>query len=344
MLKKIKQNVLSSAKALGVFGASGKSAWRRSRLLILGYHGVSLNDEHLWDAELFISQELLWDRLDTIRKNGCTVLPLNEAIKGLYEGNLPRKAVALTFDDGLYDFYERAVPVLEEFKYPATVYITTFYTIYNKPVFNVAVDYLLWKGQEHILNLQSITGSSKKVELSHAVARSKTRFDVVDHAAKNSLSPEEKTALLEEICGQLRIDFDLFCRSRVLQLMTSREIQEVSNLGFDVQLHTHRHRVPADRDLFVREIADNRKVIETATSKPAVHFCYPSGEYSEQFFPWLMDLGVRSATTCEPALSGQSDHPLSLPRLIDTCSLSTIEFEGWLAGISHFLPQRRHVQ
>jgi peptidoglycan/xylan/chitin deacetylase (PgdA/CDA1 family) len=344
MLKKIKQNVLSSAKALGVFGVSGKSAWRRSRLLILGYHGVSLEDEHHWDPELFISQDLLWDRLDTIRKNGCTVLPLNEAIEGLYKGNLPRKAVALTFDDGLYDFYRRAVPVLNEFKYPATVYVTTFYTAYNKPVFNVAVDYLLWKGQQYMLNLKAITGTDRTVELGHSTARSQARFDVVDHAVKNDLSAEEKTILLEEICRQLRVDFDRFCQSRVLQLMTSDEIQEVSKMGFDVQLHTHRHRVPNEKDLFIREIADNRKVIEGATSKPAVHFCYPSGEYSERVFPWLVDLGVRSATTCEPALSGQSDNPLSLPRLIDTCSLSTIEFEGWLAGISHFLPQRRHVQ
>jgi hypothetical protein len=30
-----------------------------------------------------------------------------------------------------------------------------------------------------------------------------------------------------------------------------------------------------------------------------------------------------------------------LPRLIDTVSLSDVEFEGWLTGASAFLPRRR---
>jgi peptidoglycan/xylan/chitin deacetylase (PgdA/CDA1 family) len=47
------------------------------------------------------------------------------AIERLYERNLPKRAVVLTFDDGYYDFTARALPLLEEGSYPATVYVTT---------------------------------------------------------------------------------------------------------------------------------------------------------------------------------------------------------------------------
>ena len=54
MLKKFKQATLTSMKTVGVFGLADKSRWRRSRLLILAYHGVS----HLTFPVDFQEQEI----------------------------------------------------------------------------------------------------------------------------------------------------------------------------------------------------------------------------------------------------------------------------------------------
>jgi hypothetical protein len=35
-----------------------------------------------------------------------------------------------------------------------------------------------------------------------------------------------------------------------------------------------------------------------------------------------------------------SDDPLMLPRVLDTCQTSPVEFEGWLTGIASTLPRR----
>ncbi|TSC93131.1 MAG: polysaccharide deacetylase [Candidatus Berkelbacteria bacterium Licking1014_7] len=40
-------------------------------------------------------------------------------------GNIPDRAVILTFDDGYQDFYDNVLPVLREYKAPATIYIIT---------------------------------------------------------------------------------------------------------------------------------------------------------------------------------------------------------------------------
>src|SRR5262249_57544793 len=75
-------------------------------------------------------------RMALLKKRGCAVLPLGEAIQRLYKNDLPENCVALTFDDGNYDFYKVAYPILRELNFPATLYLTTFYVRYNRPVFD----------------------------------------------------------------------------------------------------------------------------------------------------------------------------------------------------------------
>ncbi|MCY7348170.1 MAG: polysaccharide deacetylase family protein [Pyrinomonadaceae bacterium] len=341
MLKTIKQNLLKSAKMLRFFDLSSKSRWRQNKLLILAYHGISLEDEHRWDSSLYMPPDLLRRRFELIKQHDCPVLPLNEAVERLYSQTLPKKAVVITFDDGNYDFYQRAFPIIKEFGFPATLYLTTFYSGYHKPIFNVAAKYLLWKAQSKTLDCRTLLGRGEQINLATEVERQKAYDLLFAHALENKFSAEQKNDLLEEMCGNLQIDYAEFCAKRLMQLMNAAEVSKIAAAGVDVQLHTHRHRVPLEERLFRREIEDNRRAITAAADYRATHFCYPSGEHDARFFPWMEAEGVVSATTCETALSTSQTNRFLLPRLVDTCSLSEVEFEGWLTGISHFLPQRK---
>jgi len=340
MLKKIKQAVLSAAKTSGVFSLVRNSKWRRERLLILAYHGIALDDEHQWNPALYMRPDYFRARLQLIKESGHTVLPLSEALRCLYAGDLPEQSVALTFDDGNYDFYQQAYPILKEFNFPATLYLTTFYSHYNRPVFDVMLSYLLWKGQGATLNLRELSGQDVTVELAGEAARAATFKQLHEFAGKNKFSAEEKDELCARLARHLRVDYSELLRKRLLHIMTPEEVSRVASEGVDIQLHTHRHRTPLDRNLFAREIEDNRKSIEAMTGSIPTHFCYPSGVYNDSFFPWLRELGVESATTCDPYIATRISEPLLLPRLVDGSNLSPVEFQGWLAGISTILPQR----
>jgi peptidoglycan/xylan/chitin deacetylase (PgdA/CDA1 family) len=341
MLKIIKQNLLKSAKLLGLFDLLSKSGWRQSKLLILAYHGVSLEDEHLWNSGLFMPPNLLRRRFEIIKQHGCTVLPLTEAIERLYSESLPKKAIAITFDDGNYDFFRQALPIIKEFNFPTTLYLTTFYSEFNKPVFGIAANYLLWKAKSRVLRLNTVLGINEQFSLSNESERLRAHDIIVSYALENKFSAEQKNDLLKKLCSELEIDYAEFCRKRIMQLMNLEEVKTVASAGVDVQLHTHRHRVPLEEKLFRREIEDNRRVITAATQRQATHFCYPSGEYNLRFFDWMAAANVVSATTCETALSTPKTNQFLLPRLVDTCPLSEIEFEGWLTGASQLLPQRK---
>jgi peptidoglycan/xylan/chitin deacetylase (PgdA/CDA1 family) len=341
MLKKFKQAALRSLKSAGVSTLVHNSRWRRQRLLILAYHGIALSDEHLFNGSQFISADLFRDRLELLRKSRCAVLPLGEAVERLYADDLPDRAVAITFDDGLSDFYRRAFPLIKEFDVPVTLYLTTFYSYYQRPVFDLMCSYLLWKGQSKVLDLKKFTGQDLRTGLRELDSREAALSKIHVFAREQKLSADEKDSFAASLAAHLDVDYAALLEQRTMHNLTPEEVVKLGAGGIDVQLHTHRHRTPDDRQLFLREIDDNRKRIREMTDRNPTHFCYPSGAYDLKFLPWLREAGVVSATTCESGFASRSSNQLLLPRFLDNATLSPIEFESWLTGVSAALPQRR---
>ncbi|MBV9317047.1 MAG: hypothetical protein JOZ34_06245, partial [Gammaproteobacteria bacterium] len=85
--------VLRAAEYSGVNGVMLGSGWRGRRLLIICWHHVSLDDEHLWNPGLCVSAATLRSRLELLRATRCNVLPLGEALTRLRAGSLPERAV-----------------------------------------------------------------------------------------------------------------------------------------------------------------------------------------------------------------------------------------------------------
>jgi peptidoglycan/xylan/chitin deacetylase (PgdA/CDA1 family) len=341
VLKKIKQATLHTLGATGVSAMIHNSAWRRRRLAILAYHGIATTDEHLWNGSQFMAADVFRGRMRSLKKLGCSVLPLGEAVERLYSGELPERAVVITFDDGTSDFYRKAAPIIEEFGFPVTLYLTTFYTQYNRPVFDLMCSYLLWKGRDRSVDLRDIVGGEPGTNLKTEPGRLAARDRIFAFALERGLTAEAKDALSSALARRLGIDYQALLDQKVLHNLTAPEVRRLAEGGVDVQLHTHRHRVPLDRALFIREIEDNRRSIQEMTGRSTSHFCYPSGVYDPAFLPWLKDLGVVSATTCDAGFASRSSDPLLLPRFLDGSGLSTVEFEGLLTGTSSILPRRR---
>jgi peptidoglycan/xylan/chitin deacetylase (PgdA/CDA1 family) len=337
MFRTLKRAAIAGAFSSGLTTLIGNSKWRRSRLLILCYHGVSLRDEHLWEPGLYIQQKQLKSRMEFLRRTRCNLLPLGEAIDRLYSGDLPEKSVAVTFDDGWHDFHSLAFPVLKELAIPATVYLTTYYAKFNRPVFDTMVSYLLWKANGRRFALNSIVpkalilGGSATREVAMAIGR---------YVVNNSLTASQKDELQTEMAEHLKIDFGPMLTEKFMHIMSPCEVKLVAAGGIDVQLHTHRHRMPTSQDGFNREISDNRAEIRSMIGSNATHFCYPSGDYSPHSDDWLSCLGIASATTCVAGLCTARSNRYFLPRVLDNATTTESEFDAWLRGFADFLPKR----
>src|ERR1700744_1385599 len=108
MFRQVAAHVFSISKATGVEAAVRNSAWRRNRLLVLCWHGIFLADEHESCGGSYVLQEVFRDRLHTLTEGGYNVLDLDSALQQLHAGELPPRSVAITFDDGFYDFKAKA--------------------------------------------------------------------------------------------------------------------------------------------------------------------------------------------------------------------------------------------
>ncbi|MGA8270297.1 MAG: polysaccharide deacetylase family protein [Candidatus Sulfotelmatobacter sp.] len=341
MLKSLKRAVVAAGRSAGVFTLLARSHWRSSRLLILGYHGVSLEDEHQWNGALYLSPEKFRSRMEAIKRNRCTVLALEEALDLLRIGKLPPRCVVLTFDDGTYDFYKIAYPILKEYGYPATLYVATYYIMHQYPVAPGTWSYMLWKKQGSVVDASNLLGENVTFDLRTPVGRAEALARIRSFAAAQAFTAEQRDVLSMQLAQLLGFDYATFCRKRMIQLLRPEELKAVATQGVSVQLHTHHHLSGKDRETYLGEINENRGQIVGIVGHNPCHFCYPSGNYKPEYVAWLREAGIESATTCDPGIAARATDRLLLPRLIDALSLSDIEFEGWLAGFGALLPRRR---
>jgi peptidoglycan/xylan/chitin deacetylase (PgdA/CDA1 family) len=269
--------------------------------------------------------------LEALRAARVEVLPLQEGLSRLRGGSLPPRAAVITFDDGFFDFYDVALPLLNEFGVPATLYLCTHYCPYRLPIFNLIVPYLIWKSGRATVEWEQ-AGLPPMPALTYPERLQVTQI-LFRLAESRHLDTRGKDDLARHFAGHLGIDYEDILQSRLFQLVTPEEASLASRSGADIQLHTHRHRTPRDQALFAREIRDNRDRIREYTGREATHFCYPCGDYAAEFLPWLRELSVKSATTCQAGFASPRSEPLLLPRLLDDDRVTPVEFESWLCGV-----------
>jgi peptidoglycan/xylan/chitin deacetylase (PgdA/CDA1 family) len=319
-----------------------RSNWRRQRLLVLCYHGIAMGEEHGSHPEMFLPVEIFARRMEILAQSRATVLPLGEALGRLQAGTLPENSVAITFDDGWADFREQAFPVLQKHGFPATVYLTTYYCRFHRPIFRFALAFMMWKLRTQAVANAAFNWLPQQLDFRTEPGRTDLVWKIDAYAKQHGLTGQQKDELAAAFADAIGFDYPAFCRSRIFQLMTPDEVAEMARAGIDIQLHTHRHRTPLDRERFLGEIRENRKFIEEMTgANDRVHFCYPSGAVRPDFIPWLREAGVQSATTCSNGLATRSSDVYMLPRLLDQYGLVDDEFASWVSGVAMFLPKRK---
>jgi peptidoglycan/xylan/chitin deacetylase (PgdA/CDA1 family) len=88
---------------------------------ILAYHSL---DPKRFPNKLAISPGLFRKQMFWIKQDRCQVIGLAACAKERWKENLWERKTAITFDDGYLDNYQQAFPVLKEFGFSATFFVT----------------------------------------------------------------------------------------------------------------------------------------------------------------------------------------------------------------------------
>lgn len=329
------------SKMLGLFDLARRLT--RSHLRVLCYHGFALDDEVRFRESLFISSARLEQRMRYLRRAGFRVLPLDEAHRRVRAGTLPADAVAITIDDGFHSTHAVAKDILARHRFPATLYLTSYYFQKGTPIFQLAVDYICWKSPRDRVDLSGL-GIEPLEDACSIPFNAEIRREVsaIVHAHGSRLPGEAaRVDLSRRLARQLGVDYDAIAQSRILSLVSPQELRELQASGMRIGLHTHRHRLPENPAEALRELEDNRAAVEPVIGRRMTDFCYPSGAWSARHRPALLRAGVETATTCESGLVDRHCDPYLLPRILDDSRVSMIEFEAELSGFCEMLRSLR---
>jgi len=334
---RLKSELYAGARAIGLFALS--RSWTRHSLRIVCWHGTSLGEEETRFPGLFLSPDLLERRLLALHR--YPVLPLDEAVRGLAEGTLPPASVVLTFDDGFFGTLRHAWPALRRHGFPATLYVTSYHVEKRTPVFRLLVQWVFRSTRAPLLDLSALgLGMVGTLRLEPGAACDAAMWRIIRHAEQH-LDEPERQALADRLGMLLGVDLAPVRAGRWLSLADPEELASAARQGLDLQLHTHRHRFPLDRPLALRELRDNRAVLEPLVGRPLRHFCYPSGYARPAHLPWLAEAGVVSATTGEAGLNPPGHSRYTLRRFLDGSAVSQLEFEAELSGFTDLLRRLR---
>jgi peptidoglycan/xylan/chitin deacetylase (PgdA/CDA1 family) len=121
--------------------AAGHRLGLRRGAVVLMYHRIAAPASDPWG--LCVSPAHFEQHLGALRDWGATILPLAELVAAAEQKRLPKRALAITFDDGYADNFHAGFPLLDRSAAPATIFVTT------GPI--LAAREFWWDALEHLL-------------------------------------------------------------------------------------------------------------------------------------------------------------------------------------------------
>ncbi len=95
------------------------------QVVVLMYHRVGIA-QNAWEQKYCVSPERFASQMSTLAKRGMNAVEIHDFIAWLEgEKELPEGSFLITFDDGFRGVLDYALPVLEQRRWPATVFLVS---------------------------------------------------------------------------------------------------------------------------------------------------------------------------------------------------------------------------
>ena len=300
------------------YGFAAALARGRKRPLVLGYHRVvddfaSVSRTEM--ASMLTSTRMFERHLDCIGRH-FRFVSLDEVGAHILSGEpFDQPVAAITFDDGYYDNYEHAFPVLKRKGIPAAVFVVTdligrrFWQAHDKLYHLVAKAFATWNDPRRELSAL-MRGLGLPTE---PITREATRTPLLTVSA---LLPGLPIASVRHLMDGLEatVGNGFYDIPRTLDWP---ELQAMRRGGITIGSHTKNHvSLPAESaNIVADELAGSRQVLEARLGEPIAHFAYPGGQFNADVVDAVARAGYQFGyTACQ---HGDASHrALTIERLL----------------------------
>lgn len=317
----------SAVRVLAGFAVQGGS---RAKLSILIYHQVNRIVDPLLpgevDAERFDWQMYLLSK-------AFNVLPLDEAVSKLATGQLPPRAACVTFDDGFADNYTVALPILQKYRLPVTVFVADAY-LDGGLMWNNAIIETVRRVRPGVFDLDEL--GLGQFNLSDDVSRRQCLNILIGKLKhKESDVRQEKVGALVEL-ADVELPNDL--------MMTGEQLRAMSDAGVVIGGHTRTHPIltKVSEQQARAEIMENREVLQSLTGQDIKMFAYPNGkpgqDYDSSHVSMVKAAGYQAAVSTAVGVSTRERDPYQLARYTpwgrNTAHFGARMLQNALAGLN----------
>ena len=240
--------------------------------------------------------------------NWFSPLSLSEGIDRLTAGDLPPRALCVTFDDGYADNLLVAAPICRRFGVPVTVFVASGY-LDGRIMWNDRVIESVRRAPGDHVDLTEF-GYGR-----YRLGASAQRVALIGELLKGwkYLPFEEREDLTREVAARYApaLDSPMLSRAQVRQLRDS---------GVEIGGHTVTHPILArtDADTSVREIADNKDDLEGLLGDRLRFFAYPNGlpkrDFTLDHVEMVRRVGYDAALSTQAGVSTAGTDRFQMPR------------------------------
>lgn len=276
------------------------------RLCVINYHRILPAPDPLLASEPDV-QAFRWQM--ELLAECFNVLPLQEALAALEAGELPPRAVCITFDDGYRSVHDLALPILMELDLHATVFVTSGY-LGNGNMWNDRIIEAVQNLPAGALDLRHLNlGIYPLMSLAD---RRRAAEELI--AASKYLPPERRGAVAQELEDMLGY------RLSDEAMLTPEMVRNLALQGLEIGGHTVSHPILAglDDDAARYEIAEGKRQLEAIIGRPVSLFAYPNGkfgiDFDERHMRMAKEAGFSAAFTTSIGAASRKNDLFRLPR------------------------------
>ena len=302
-----------------------------SKGLILMYHHVAEVELDPW--RLCVTPQHFAEQLEILQKY-THPLSLQQLIQAHQDGNIPERAVVVTFDDGYADNLYHAKPLLERYGIPATVFVSTGYLRKQREFWWDELERLLLKPHKLPEKLSlNINGSIHHWELGTATDYSQEEYQGDRNCKAWEAKPGSRMSFYYSIWQVLRplsewerikaLDELLIwanAESTVRKTHRSLLPEEVCALGqgelVEIGAHTVTHPFLSAQSTALQrdEIQQSKADLEEILNRPVTSFSYPFGDRTAETVELTRTAGFDCACSTVEDIVWQQSHCFQLPR------------------------------
>lgn len=306
LIKTLIAGILYYSGFLMVYSAIRRKLFPHENLTILLYHRVldDADEGKAYNQPGMCVTKSAFEKQMVYLSRKYNVLSIRQLADIVESGRpLPRKSVAVTFDDGWQDNYRNAFPAMKKYNIPATIFLATDMVETNKlPAFMEAALLLaeieLWPHRaprifRHVVDKNR--GSDKVSRLSgEQYAR------IGNDVAQFMLGLMKLDgALVAEIAGLMKkeagIDINQWNNTR--WMLNWDEIREMECSGIHFGSHgvSHEILIHLDHDRVRQELSESKKLIEQKSGRAVEFFGYPNNDWNAEIKKLVAQAGYRGA-------------------------------------------------